>query len=159
MKRVRHGRPLWYFFRLPICMYRWGFGGLLGHRFLLLTHFGRKTGSPHETVLEVMEYRSQGPEVVVMGGFGRQSDWVQNIEATPRAHIDIGREHFEASVRPLGEKEAVSVVRGYECRNRWLAPVVRFTLSRLVGWPYTGTESDRNRLVRQMPFFAFRPVA
>ncbi len=33
-------------FRIPIILYRLGLGGLLGTRFLLLTHTGRKSGLP-----------------------------------------------------------------------------------------------------------------
>ena len=45
-------------FRLPVYLYRCHCGGLLGHRFLLLIHRGRRTGRRYETVLEVMEYRA-----------------------------------------------------------------------------------------------------
>jgi deazaflavin-dependent oxidoreductase (nitroreductase family) len=159
MKRIKSRSAVWYLFRAPVHLYHWGFGRLLGHRFLLLTHIGRRTGAPHETVLEVMEYREQGPEVIVMGGFGRESDWIQNIEATPRARVDIDGQHFAASMRPLSEDEAVNVVRGYEYRNRWMAPIVRFALSRLTGWKYTGSDSDRHRLVRQLPLFALQATA
>lgn len=46
----------------------------------------------------------------------------------------------------------------YERRNRWLAPVVQGMLSWLVGWHYDGTPSARNRLVRELPIVALRPV-
>jgi hypothetical protein len=41
---------------LPIHLYRYNLGRLLGYRFLLLTHRGRKTGILHQTVLEVILY-------------------------------------------------------------------------------------------------------
>ena len=41
-------------FRLPIYLYRLNLGWLLGHRGLLLTHQGRKSGLLRETVLEVI---------------------------------------------------------------------------------------------------------
>ncbi len=72
-------------FRLPIHLYHWGGGGLLGRRFMLLIHIGRRSGLRRETVLEVMEYRPTGPEIVVMSGFGRDSDWLRNIETPGRA--------------------------------------------------------------------------
>ena len=52
---------------------------MLGHRFLLLIHVGRRTGLRRHTVLEVMEYRREGPEAVVMSAFGRNADWLRNI--------------------------------------------------------------------------------
>jgi deazaflavin-dependent oxidoreductase (nitroreductase family) len=149
----------WYLFRAPVHLYHWGLGRLFGHRLLLLTHIGRRSGKPHETVLEVVEYRKDGPEAVVAAGFGRDSDWVQNIEVRPVAKVDIGSEHFDAAVRPLDNDEAANVIRDYERRNRWIQPIVRFGFSRLLGWPYRGSESDRRRLVQQMPLFALRARA
>ena len=68
-------------FRAPVYLYRWHLGGLLGHRFLLLSHTGRRTGLRRQTVLEVIRYLPCRPEAVVMSGFGPKSDWLQNIEA------------------------------------------------------------------------------
>ena len=50
------------------------------------------------------------------------------------------------------------MLAGYERRNRWVAPVVRAVLSRLVGWHYDGSESARRRLVGELPMVAFRPI-
>jgi len=155
--KVRKKSALWYFFRLPGYLYRWHMGRLLGNRFLLLTHVGRRSGARHQTVLEVMEYRQGTGEAIVMSGFGRDSDWLRNIEANPNPEVSIGSRHFVASYRFLGEDEAAAVVKGYERRNRFMAPIVRLVLSRLLGWRYRGTEEDRRRLVEQLPVIGFYP--
>lgn len=157
MVEVRRKSMMWYFFRAPVYLYRWHLGWLFGHRCLLLTHIGRRTGVRRQTVLEVVEYRKEGPEVVVVNGFGPNSDWVRNIEATAREEVTVGSLHFFAAHRFLAEDEAVSVMRDYERRNRFIAPVVRAGLSWLLGWQYGGTENDRQKLVRQIPLIAFRP--
>jgi deazaflavin-dependent oxidoreductase (nitroreductase family) len=90
----------------------------------MLTHIGRRTGVPHHTVLKVVEYREQGPEVVMVNGFDRDSDWVLNIEAKPGEEVTVGLRHFAASHRFLGEQEAVRVIQGYEQWNRCIAPIV-----------------------------------
>ena len=146
-------RPL---LRAPVYLYRWHLGPLLGKRFLLLMHTGRRSGLRRQTVLEVMEYREDGPEAVVMSGFGRNSDWLRNIETTPNEEVAIGSHHFQASHRFLGEEEAANVVRNYERRNRLMAPIVRWVLGRLLGWQYRGSKDDRRRLVGQLPLIAFR---
>ncbi len=148
-----------YVFRGPVYLYRWHLGWLFGHRCLLLTHTGRRTGLRRQTVLEVVEYRNDGPECIVVNGFGRDSDWVRNIEATSDEVVTVGAKHFAASHRFLGEEEATRVMKGYEHRNRFIAPVVRGGLSWLLGWSYRGTDRDRQKLVRQMPLIAFRPRA
>src|ERR1700758_2626652 len=115
-------------FRAPVYLSRWKCGWLLGHRFLLLIHVGRRTGQCRHTVLEVMEYREAGPEVVVMSAFGRNADWLRNIEVTPTPEVLIGRQRFVATYRVLDVEEAISVAERYEQRNRFLAPIVRLVL-------------------------------
>lgn len=157
MIAIKKKEMLWYLFRAPVYLYRWRLGWLFGHRLLLLTHIGRRTGLRRETVLEVVEYRKAGPEVVVANGFGPDSDWLRNIEARPGEEVTVGSQHFVASHRFLGEDEAMRVIQGYEHRNRFIAPVVRRGFSWLLGWQYRGGESDRRRLVGQLPLIAFRP--
>ena len=157
MVTIKRKSMLWYFFHAPVYLYRWHLGWLFGKRCLLLTHIGRRTGLRRQTVLEVVEYRKQGPEVVVANGFGPDSDWVRNIEAKPGEEVTVGSQHFVASHRFLGEEEAVNVIQSYERRNRFIAPIVRHGFSWLLGWQYHGSEGDRRRLVKQIPLIAFRP--
>ena len=144
-------------FRAPVYLYRWRCGWLLGHRFLLLIHVGRRTGHRHHTVLEVIEYRKEGREAVVMSAFGPNADWFRNIEATPGPELVIGSRRFTAAHRILEEDEAVRVLGGYQRRNRLIAPIIRSVLSRLLGWRYDGSEGHRRRLAAQLPLIAFRP--
>ena len=159
MASIKRKSFLWYLFRGPLYLYRWHLGWLFGHRCLLLTHTGRRTEVRRETVLEVVEYRKAGPEVVVANGFGPNSDWVLNIKAKAGEEVTVGSQHFAASHRFLGEEEAMKVIEDYEHRNRFIAPVVRRGFSWLLGWKYRGGESDRRQLVRQIPLIAFRPRA
>jgi deazaflavin-dependent oxidoreductase (nitroreductase family) len=156
---MKKTRALQYLFRGPVYLYRWHLGWLLGHRLLLLTHTGRRSGLRRQTVLEVVDYRKPGPEVVVVSAFGRNADWLRNIEAKPNEEVTVGSQHFPASHRFLSEPEAMRVIQGYEYRNRFMAPIVRAGLSWVAGWSYHGQEEDRRRLVRQLPLIAFRPRA
>jgi deazaflavin-dependent oxidoreductase (nitroreductase family) len=155
---IKKESGLWYLFRGPVYLYRWRLGWLFGKRLMLLTHTGRRSGRRWQTVLEVVDYRKEGPEVVVVNGFGRDSDWVRNIEARPGEEVTVGGRHFVASHRFLGEEEAMKVIEGYERRNRWMAPIVRRGFSWLLGWEYRGDEADRRRLVHQLALIAFRPL-
>ena len=157
MVGIKRKGMLWSFFRAPVYLYRWRLGWLLGPRLLLLTHIGRRTRLRRQSVLEVVEYRKGGPEVVVVNGFGPDCDWLRNIEAGPGEEVTVGSEHFAALHRFLGEEEAMRVIEGYEHRNRFIAPIVRRGFSWLLGWQYHSGESDRRRLVRQLPLLAFRP--
>ena len=157
MIAIRKKGILWYLFRAPIYIYRWHLEWLFGKRLLLLGHTGRRSGLRRHTVLEVVEYRKEGPEIVVANGFGPDSDWVRNIQAKPDEDVKIGAEHFFASHRFLDQEEASAVIRRYEYRNRFIAPIVRAGFSWLVGWKYHSTDTDRRRLVSQIPLLAFRP--
>jgi deazaflavin-dependent oxidoreductase (nitroreductase family) len=145
-------------FRLPAQLYHWRCGWLLGRRFLLLIHTGRRTGRRRETVLEIMEFRQVDREMVVMSGFGRYADWLRNIQANPRVEIMVGTKRFAATFRLLDAAEAVTVVAGYEHRNRWFGRIIRAVLTRLLGWRYDGSEASRRRLAIQLPLVAFRPI-
>ena len=158
MTSIQKRSALWYFFRAPVYLYHLRLGWLLDNRCLLLTHIGRRTGLRRETVLEVVD-RKDGPEVVVVSGFGPNSDWLRNIEAKPGEEVTVGSQHFVASHRFLGEEEAMRVIQGYEHRNRFIAPIVRRGFSWLLGWRYGGSDADRRQLVRQLPLIAFRPVS
>ncbi len=112
MVSIKRKGVLWYVFRVPVYLYRWRLGRLFGRRCLLLTHIGRRSSLRRQTVLEVVEYRSEGPEVVVVNGFGPDSDWVRNIEVSPGEEVTIASQHFVASHRFLGEEEAERVIQG-----------------------------------------------
>jgi hypothetical protein len=71
-------------FRLPIYLYRLDLGWLLGHRFLLLVHRGRRSGLLHEAVLEVLLHDPATRESVVLSARGEKADWYRNVGAQPR---------------------------------------------------------------------------
>ncbi|MGI8493455.1 MAG: nitroreductase/quinone reductase family protein [Acidimicrobiales bacterium] len=70
--------------RAPLLLYRWHLGWILGSRFLLLVHTGRRTAIPRQTVLEVMRFNRRTGEVVMMSGLGRRSDWYRNLQGHTR---------------------------------------------------------------------------
>lgn len=143
--------------RLPRHLYRLGLGPLLGGRFLLLAHTGRRTGRRRSTVLEVVHRDPVGPVLVVVSGFGARADWLRNLDAGGPAEVTVGRARFPAEHRTLGVEEAESVVADYERRNRLIRPVLHRVLSRLLDHPYRGMAADRARLARTLPLVALRP--
>jgi deazaflavin-dependent oxidoreductase (nitroreductase family) len=145
--------------RLPALLYRWNLGWLLGRRFLLLRHVGRRSGQIHETVLEVIGTRPAEHELIVLAALGRSAQWYRNLQARPAAEVVVGRSRFRPAHRTLDEGEAAAVLADFERRNRLAGPLVRYVLGRLAGWPYDGSEQARGRLVRQLPVVAFRPAA
>jgi deazaflavin-dependent oxidoreductase (nitroreductase family) len=144
---------------LPVHLYHARLGFLLGHRFLLLVHTGRRTGLSHETVLEVIRYDRAAHEAVVAAGWGRRTGWLHNVEAGLAREVWMGRERFVPAYRVLAPDEAERLFADYERRNRLGAPLVRAVISRLVGWRYDGTQASRRRVVEQLSLVGFRPRA
>jgi deazaflavin-dependent oxidoreductase (nitroreductase family) len=129
---------------------------MLGRRFLLLIHTGRRTGKTYETVLEVAGYDRSASEVTIGSGWGAGADWYRNLEVSGTAEVIIGTGRFLATPRVLDQQEAVRAVVDYERRNRLIMPIERAVLSRLAGWRYDGSEESRQRLVQQLPIIALR---
>jgi deazaflavin-dependent oxidoreductase (nitroreductase family) len=144
--------------RAPRLLYELHAGRLLGHRFLLLRHRGRRSGRPHATVLEVLWWDGGSREAVVMSGLGRGAQWLRNVLVSGTAEVEIGADRFEVRVRELGPAEGAAVLADYERRNRLAAPLVRHMLARLAGFDYDGSEAARRRLVSRLPLVAFTQV-
>jgi deazaflavin-dependent oxidoreductase (nitroreductase family) len=145
-------------FAAPNAVYERGLGRLLGHRFLQLTHTGRRTGKSHRVVLEVLRYDARTGEAVVICGFGPTSDWLRNLRAGGPASVSFGRGPRPATWRELDEDESVEVLAAYERRYGFARPLLRRVLGALGGFEYHGTDEDRRRVARALPLIAFRPA-
>jgi len=142
--------------RAPVGLYDVGAGRLFGHRFLLLTHRGRRSGRLYRTMLEVVQWDGGQREALVMSGFGPRSSWLLNVLAGGAEEIRIGGSRFRPEVRRLEPGEAAVAMEAYERRNRLLAPLVRAILSRLAGFRYDGSPAARRRLVEALPLIGLR---
>jgi deazaflavin-dependent oxidoreductase (nitroreductase family) len=142
-------------FNLPTALYRARLGWLLGHRFLLLTHYGRKTGKSRHTVLEVVRYDPVTHESAVLSAYGDRADWYQNIQAHPAVLIQTGRERYRPQQRLLNAEECYIALHIYERRYRHaFLGVMRF-----LGYPYDGTDQGLHVLAQRVHMVTFRPKA
>jgi deazaflavin-dependent oxidoreductase (nitroreductase family) len=147
-----HGLLRWGY-NLPIHLYRARLGWLLGHRFLLLTHRGRKTGAVHHTVLEVVRYEPATRESAVLSAYGTYADWYRNIQAKPPVSIQTGRSEYTPQYRLLDPDERLAALRIYQTRyRRAFRAVMRF-----LGYVYDGTEEGLRALADMVVMVAFRP--
>ena len=90
-------------FKVPIFFYKIGLP-LFGNFVLLLTTTGRKSGKPRHTPLEYRREQDTG-HVIVMAGWGGNTDWRRNLQANPCVRVQIGWHKFEALAEPLSETE------------------------------------------------------
>jgi deazaflavin-dependent oxidoreductase (nitroreductase family) len=139
-------------FRLPIYLYRFDLGWLLGHRFLLLVHRGRKSSLLHQTMLEVVLYDPSIRESVVLSAWGEDADWYRNLQKGPAIEIRTGRESYEPLQRFLSPEEANAAMASYERRHPWAARI----LGRLLGYPLGGPEAARRAFAESVRLVAPR---
>jgi deazaflavin-dependent oxidoreductase (nitroreductase family) len=143
--------------RVPVVLHHARLGFLLGHRFLLLVHTGRRSGCRYETVLEVMRFDPRTGKAVVMSGFGRRASWFRNVESGSPCEVLIAAESFVAAHHVLPATEAEKIIADYERRNRLAAPLVRAVLGRLAGIEYDSSPTARARVVAVLPLVALWP--
>jgi len=121
-----------WFVRAPIWLYRARLGVLLGSRFLLLEHTGRKSGCRRHVVLEVVDHPAPGSHVVV-SGFGTRAQWFRNIRANPQVRVYLGsRKPASATAHRLDANAAAASLGRYTAAHprSWakLRPVLEETL-------------------------------
>lgn len=140
-------------FRLPVYLYRLNLGWLFGHRFLMMTHRGRKSGLVRQTVLEVLRYDPQTHESTVIAAFGERADWYRNIQASPPLEVQTGRLHYVPRYRFLTPEQTYQAWTDFERAH----PLEARVAVRLMGWEYDGTETSRRGLARTIRLVAFGP--
>ena len=99
--------------RIPIWFYKLGLGWMMGSRFLLLSHQGRKSGKIRQTVLEIIQYSPENYSYYVVSGFGTRSHWYQNIKQDPRVTIQVGSNRMAADAQQLEPGEAENIFLAY----------------------------------------------
>ena len=139
--------------RAPIWFYRLGLGGLLGERFVLINHTGRKSGKPRQAVVEVVYRAPETGAYVVASGFGEKADWYQNLKAHPEVTIQVGRKRMTARAERLSLPQATEVMLDYNRRH----PAALRTLSGILGYRTDGSEADVHFFASVIPIVALTP--
>jgi deazaflavin-dependent oxidoreductase (nitroreductase family) len=152
--RRRPGRLALVVFRLPLLMYRRGWGWLLGDTFLLLVHAGRTTGKRYSTVAMVLRYDARTREAVICSAWGQDADWIRNIQARPALQVQIGRDSFTPQQRFLSEDEGLAVLAGFRRRHRQRSRLIASVL----GWGDLGSDAAARDFVSTRPFVSLRPL-
>lgn len=148
------GRLALVMFRGPLRLYDHGWGWMLGHTFLRLSHVGRRSGREHATVAMVLAFDPDDHEAVICSAWGAEADWIRNLRAGPAARVDIGRESFTPRHRFLTDEEALAVGKEFQRRH----PHRLAFMSRVLGWGDLRSEPVMRAFVRTRPFVALRPA-
>jgi deazaflavin-dependent oxidoreductase (nitroreductase family) len=87
-----------------------------GKQTTTLTHYGRKTGKPHEVTIWFVLYDQK----FNIGTANVNRQWVRNVQKTPQIKVSIGGEKFEGAARFLTDRaeheRAMAAIR----RKYWM---------------------------------------
>ncbi len=138
--------------RAPIWLYRLHLGGLLGNRFLLLTHTGRKTGLARQTVIEVVQYDKDSGVYYVASGWGEKSNWYKNIMANPNVTIQVKNKSYKAVAERVTPELGGQIMLNYARQH----PFALRELARVMRYPLDGSEESAVEFGKHIPIIAFR---
>lgn len=141
--------------KTPGLLFRVKLGFLFGERFLMITHVGRKSGQAYHTPLEVVVHDTDTAEYIVCSGTGPNADWYRNITAQPITSIQVKNRVWTPEQRFLEPSEAARRFADYEQRH----PRAASKLLDSMGQSYGGTDSDRIRMMHNIPMVAFTEPA
>lgn len=140
--------------RLPIWLYRLRLGRLLGGRFLLLTHIGRKSGQPRQAVLEVVRHDRASDRYIIASGWGERADWLRNIQQNPNVVVQSGARRLEAVAERLPIDAAADELCDYARRH---PRAFRALANVMTGAASLGSPADCRALAERTPLVALRP--
>jgi deazaflavin-dependent oxidoreductase (nitroreductase family) len=135
--------------RLPLVLYRLGMGRLLGHRFLVIVHRGRRSGRLYQTVVEVVRWDRARAEAVVASGWGETASWWRNLQAAPAVEVWLGGDRFQPEQRFLDLNERIEILDGYRREH----PQATRLLGPLLGIGQNGSLAEA---ASRLPMVAFR---
>jgi deazaflavin-dependent oxidoreductase (nitroreductase family) len=144
---------LWWVSRWSLPLYRLRLGWLLGRRFMLITHVGRRSGKTRRTCVMVLRFDARSGEAFVAAGSPR-ADWYQNIHASPAVEVAVGARRYRPAQRFLTAEEIEQVLAWSRDHQRFHAQVQ----SLFFGWPWPPSDEDLHRLSRSLGGVAFRPA-
>lgn len=140
-------------FRAPILFYRLGLGFLLGGRFLMLEHIGRKSGKRRYVTLEVVRHDREAGAYVVASAWGERADWFRNVVQTPAVRVSSGfRRRRPAQAVRLPQAVAARELCDYAARHpQAFAMLTRFMLGE--------ARDDCDAVARVVPVVALKVQA
>lgn len=103
--------------------------------------------------MEAAERERATGAVVVMSGFGPDSDWYRNLLAHPDARVQLGNRSIDVRAVPLTPDEAGAVMVRYAQRHPRAAPA----MVRVLGLPADGSTAGYRAAGHQIPALRLEP--
>ena len=142
----------------PLILSKLHLTGLLGNRFVIITHLGRKTGRVYRTTVEVVRFEPTARAWTVAAAWGSPPAWYLNISARPALAIEAAGHRFpNPDQQTLHPSEAARALGEYVAKHRIAGPVI----ARLLGWPSLASCGSIETITSVVPLvrFSIRPAA
>jgi deazaflavin-dependent oxidoreductase (nitroreductase family) len=155
MMLVPHDSPgtVWrWLFKVPVWLYRIGFGGVMSEQVLLLTTIGRKSGKARVTALGYTHDSTTDTYYLTAGWEGR-TDWYRNARANPRVHVQVGAHKFDCVAEPASEETAMRLLAEHARRN----PFAGRLYARWTGVPFDESDASLRLVAAHFPMVALHP--
>ncbi len=136
--------------RAPIYLYRWNLGWLLGSRFILLNHTGRKSGQPRQAVVEVVRHDRASDTFIIASGWGEGAQWYQNLLHHTDTTIQSGRRKLAVRAERLSQQEAAAELERYGRDH----PRTAKELGRFLGFQWDGSPGQTAKIAAAIPILA-----
>ena len=121
----------------------------------MLTHIGRKSGKPHQVVLEVVGHERTKGIFTIASGWGEKSDWYRNVLSHPKVQVNSGTHVFTALAVHLTEGEAKNVLCEYAVRHPF---AFKELASVIVGVRSRDLQETVHLMASHIPLLDLRPV-
>jgi len=144
-----------FFFKIPVYVARMGFAGwerLIGVEWMLLTTIGRKSGKKRYSMVDVLVHDKDTDTYFIEVGFGKNSDWYCNIQASPVFEAQVGRRKFHATAEALPRERTADVMVDFVRRR----PEYARSVMKLVGIIFT-TEDELRNMASHWMLLAIHP--
>lgn len=132
-------------FRIPVYFYRIGLGWLFGKKFVLINHVGRKSGKPYQSVVEVIEREKGTDNIIVVAGYGEQTQWYKNLKNQPKTTVQLGSRELSVSVVLISPEDGGDIIARYMDRHGKLTG----QLFSMIGYEWDGTEKGAREIARE----------
>ena len=139
-------------FKLPLVLYRLRLGWLLDHRFMQLTHVGRRSGKVRRTILAVLHFDAQTREIKAVSAWNA-SEWYKNIQVAPAQQVETGFTSYAPVQRDLSTEEIAQLFVDFRRQH----PIFSRMVCRIPGWKWDSSYEEFLDLARTLRGVAFRP--
>lgn len=141
--------------RAPLALDSLHLNRLLGRRFVVIVHRGRRSGRRLRTLLEVVVDDRRDGSIVVASGWGRGAGWFRNLVAAGRAEVHHADRRFAATVHVLDGADATAAMRIYADEHPAAA---RELGTWMLGRPFDASADSIAALVERVPFVRLTPA-